>query len=122
MFILSKTLGARRMEILPRFKLVNDYQQPLKTLIARELTVDMEESAADVFRKGDGNTNSLSRFDHGFGKCLWSPFLQDIVRSWPSLVVALNVVDKVALHPLRSLLPPGVNFISGTYRNPLLKT
>jgi hypothetical protein len=63
-----------RMEILPRFELVDDHQQPVKTLIARELTIDMEEAAADVFRKWDGNTDSLGRFDDGFGKCLWSPF------------------------------------------------
>ena len=121
MFILSKTLGAWRVQILPGFKLIDDHQQPVITLIARELTINMEEPAADVFCKWDGNTDSLSRFDDGFGKCLWSSLFQEIIRSWPPLIVALNVVDKVALDPLGRLLPPGLDLISGTYRNPLME-
>jgi len=38
------------------------------------------------------------------------------------LIVALNVVDKVALDPLGCLLPPGLDLISGTYRNSLMET
>src|SRR2546425_1100165 len=122
MFILSKTLGAWRVEILPRFKLVDDHQQPVKTLITRELTIDMEEPATDVFRKWDGNVDSLSRFDNGFGKCLWSPFLKQIIGGWPSLIVALNIVGNIALYALWRLLPPGVDFVASTYRNLLMET
>src|SRR6266704_1041306 len=108
MLVLSKTLRARRMQILPRFELVDNYQHAVEALLP-ELAIDVEETGADVLGERNRDMNSSRRLDNSFGEGFWSLFCQQVVRCGPSLIGALDVMGDVTLDPLRRLLPPGLD-------------